>query len=686
VTVPGYLLAVALLAAFAAPPVIAAHALRGRLLPGWSGAPARLAEAVAAIAIAVLVSEALGAVGLFRAWALVPASVLVGGGLWLLCRRREAVASDDAPPRAPGPRGGVELWLPLGGALLVLGQWAVPARVSFDQGMAAPDTLWYHGPFAARFVQDGWLTRLHFVEVEPLTAFYPANSELLHAIGTALFDSHDVLSPLVNLGMVALALLAGWCIGRPYGVAPLALLGTALALSVEILWGINAGQAGNDATGLAFFLAAAALVANGRGRPLPLAFAGTAAGLALGTKFSLVGPALALSVAAVVALGRHWRPRRSLLASAAWWGLPLLATGGYWYARNLFRTGSPLPTVGFDLGPISYTPPPRPLTEDLEFPVAHYLLDWDIWDSHLLPGFRFGFGPVWWAVVALAAAGAVGALVARGDRPRRVLGLVALACALLYAVTPNSAAGREGDPWSFGLNLRYATPALALGLALLPTWLPRGRELWRRVLLALLASALALTLLSPTGLPSGRRLEALGWAALVAALVAAGWWLGRGPGQSRVAVAAALGTLALAAGFLVQRHYLDHRYTDPSLSGLEFARGLTGTRIGVLGATVHYQLYGNDLSNRVIYIGRRGPHGAFTREPDCRAWRSAVNDGRFRYLVVAPVTSPDLPAETPSEAPVEASWTDGDPAAVPIQRIGDIVTVYRIDGRLDERC
>jgi hypothetical protein len=290
-----------------------------------------------------------------------------------------------------------------------------------------------------------------------------------------------------------------------------------------------------------------------------------------------------------------------------------------------------------------------------------------------LPGLKFGFGSVWPVVLSLAAVGAAGALFARGER--RALGIAAIACALLYVFTPNSAAGREGDPWSFGLNLRYATPGVALGLALLPTWLPARL---RRPVLGGLAVTLAITLLSPTGLWSDRRLEALGLALLAAAAALA---------LTRPRLRPLLFLAVAIALFPVQNHYLDHRYKDPALSPLEFSRGLTDSRIGVLGATTHYQLYGDDLSNRVIYVGRSGPRGAFTREPSCAAWRQAVNRGDFDYLLVAPVSSPDLPAETPTEPPVEASWTDGDPAAVPVQRIGETVTVYRIEGKLDaNRC
>jgi hypothetical protein len=63
---PRYLLGVAeigLLVGFAA---LGAGALRARLLPAFSGAPAHLATAVLALAILIWVAELLGSFGLFE--------------------------------------------------------------------------------------------------------------------------------------------------------------------------------------------------------------------------------------------------------------------------------------------------------------------------------------------------------------------------------------------------------------------------------------------------------------------------------------------------------------------------------------------------------------------------------------------------------------------------------------------
>ena len=70
----------------------------------------------------------------------------------------------------------------------------------------------------------------------------------------------DLLSPLLNLGWFVGCLLACWCIGRPYRVAPWSLALGAIALSVPAL-SDQAGEARNDIVGIFFLLAAVAIAA-----------------------------------------------------------------------------------------------------------------------------------------------------------------------------------------------------------------------------------------------------------------------------------------------------------------------------------------------------------------------------------------------------------------------------------------
>src|SRR3954447_6652049 len=82
VTFGGYLFGVVGLAAVAVPMALAAVRLRGRLLPGWGGAPARLAEAGLGVALLTVLLQLLGAFGILYAGVLIPAALLVGLGLY----------------------------------------------------------------------------------------------------------------------------------------------------------------------------------------------------------------------------------------------------------------------------------------------------------------------------------------------------------------------------------------------------------------------------------------------------------------------------------------------------------------------------------------------------------------------------------------------------------------------------
>ena len=64
-----------------------------------------------------------------------------------------------------------------------------------------------------------------------------------------LFFDRDLVSPLINLGWLAVALFAAWCIGRPYGLGPQAMIGASVALGSQSLVEFQAGEALNDITG-----------------------------------------------------------------------------------------------------------------------------------------------------------------------------------------------------------------------------------------------------------------------------------------------------------------------------------------------------------------------------------------------------------------------------------------------------
>jgi hypothetical protein len=155
---------------------------------------------------------------------------------------------------------------------------------------------------------------------------------------------------------------------------------------------------------------------------------------------------------------------------------------------------------------------------------------------------------------------------------------------------------------------------------------------------------------------------------------------------------AALAVLVAVIGYPVQRDYLSDRWRnfDPAQhldTAYRWAADERDRRIGLAGTTtgfLGYGFYGKDLSNRVEYLGREGPHGAFNAIQTCAAFRRAVNDADLDYLVTGPFLN--FAHQSKPKFSPEARWIQSDPAVTPVNRDGAgvrRVTVWRIAGRLD---
>ena len=704
-----------------------AYRVRALLLPGWSGAPARLAEVVLATTGLIWVSEALGTFGGFEEGAVLIGMTVVGVAVGVIAGRMGAARRLDsaAGPPAPSSWGLAKLVAALACAALAAG-WMVPTLGTLAAGMDRADSLWYHMPLAARFVQTGHLGHIYFFDPVFLASFYPANSEVFHAVPILFFD-RDIVSPVLNLGWLAVALLAAWCIGRPYGLGPQALVGASIALGSQSLIEFQAGEALNDITGVAFVLAAVAILVNGYaarasgtvasttsdvkpfasnirekvvapapdppapGRsiePAALAVAGLGAGMAGGTKLSFLAGVAALTVGVIVIA-----PRATRLRTAALWLVPTLAAGGYWYLRNLVAVGNPIPYIG-SVGPISLPAPVRDFQLRPDFAVVHYWHDTGVWRDWFFPGLDESFGTLW--PVTLAAMIAVGVFaIWRGGEPiLRALGAFVLVTAVAYVFTPLTAAGEQGVPISFVWNVRYLAPAVAVGLALLPCLPALRATLQRRAaVLAGLAVVLAFTIGSLVQWKQGHTKGAVG-AALIVLAVAALIWIVRFRGvrgrwsrtSGRIAIAVAVLVIALIAGYGEQKHYLEHRYENTGQvqdldDALRWARDMRGARIalgGIRAVFTQYPFYGTDLSNRVQWLGLPGPHDAYKRIPNCEGWRRAIDAGNFTHVVTT--FDPYLPG-TMRNTP-EGRWTQSDPNARVIVRDGP-VRVFELRGPLD---
>jgi hypothetical protein len=169
-----YLAGVAELAAIAIALGFAAVQVRWRLLPAWSGAPARLAELIVGLALLVWAMEALGAIGALSEWALVALCVVLGLGIALIASRWRPRSGAHAPPSLPAGR----IATAIGGLVVIalFAEWSGRAYSTQLYGMYGFDSLWYHMPFAARFAQQESLTELHYTSPALLSWFYPANS------------------------------------------------------------------------------------------------------------------------------------------------------------------------------------------------------------------------------------------------------------------------------------------------------------------------------------------------------------------------------------------------------------------------------------------------------------------------------------------------------------------------------
>jgi hypothetical protein len=575
--------------------------------------------------------------------------------------------------------------------------WAVTTKHALDRGIFNFDSLWYHMPFAVDMAQTHSVVGMHHVETVFTNWFYPQNSEVLHGVGIVL-TGRDTLSLFMNFGWLAVAFLAAYCVGRPFGRGALTAVAAAILLECHTLVVRDPGAAKNDLAAAALLLASIAILVEAWSHRRDgwdrwaLAAAGLAAGLAAGTRVTGISMAAALTVAVVVLA-----PRGRRVAAFGWWFLPALAGGAFWYLRNLVVAGNPLPEVE-SLGPISLPHPERLQEGRPDFSIAHYLTDTGVWREYFAPALHDAFGVLWPLVVFGAAAAALLAIFRGRDRIVRWVGIAALFGLVAYLFTPLSAAGAEGEPVGFGINIRYVIPALLAGIVLVPLdrWLDGRKAQWGT--LGALVVVFVATNRPDDALHDPARIFALLFV-LLAVGVPALLIYGRSRGTSVTVLLAATGALLLAAiaiGYPLQRHYLDGRFAntgskDEQIPGMDldkayrWARGVDHTRIGLVGTTAGfagYGFYGTDLTNHVAYLGQEGPHGAFNAIPTCAAFRTAVNASDLDYLVTAPFLNflhPDHPIPSP-----EARWLRGESAVQPILREGPVI-VWKVRDALDPR-
>ena len=564
----------------------------------------------------------------------------------------------------------------------MIAHFSIGTRISLGSGMTGFDTTWYHGPFAAGFAAEGSTLDLQLIAPQYLAWFYPQNSELLHAAGILAFG-RDILSPLFSLGWLAGCLAAAWCIGRPFGAGPASMAGAALVLGSGVL-ADQSGEARNDIPAIFFLLAAAAIAVNAwaarpRGEGLPpgaLAAVGIAAGLAAGTKVNYLAPAAAFAIGLAVLAPPGRRARSFAVAAGA-----AFAAGGYWYLRNLVHSGNPLPWLKGIVLPGARPAARRPRgARDHRLPARLRRL-----------GGLVRAGAARRPRTALAAARArrrcrgrslprpprrAGAAPARGSGPgdgggvarrsrlRRGPGGVARSASSrdfatwprrwpshwrccpwrpACAASVHAGSSSEGSSWP----CRSSTPRASPG---------------RR------------STSPPRSSPASPRLR---WGPCSPSRGCA-----RHRGRSHMPAPPCSSVAAVAAGYRVQRSYLENRYAEPTFTtpGLDaafaWARDLEDTAIATT-TTRQYPFWGTDLSNRVRFVGVERPHGGFVRPPGCAAFRRAVNE-------IATAVSRRIPRPRRARPRLRRRGRlgEGDPAARVVLRRSPTV-VFELSGPLD---
>ena len=716
-TLSSYVVGTAAILAIALSSWLGGYWLRRWIVPEFSGALSRLSEITIAVALVLVSLQILGTLSILTlGWIIVGCTLipLVAAGLGYRFAPRGV--AQVAAPAIPG-------WafiVAIGVASWVVAEWSFPSQLNLDQGMFGGDTTWYHMPAAARFIQEGSTNHLHFTDPLRLAVwFYPQSSELLHGSLMGLMKS-DWISPMFNMFCVGVALLACWCVGRPYAVGPATLVAGSLVLSAGVMIETQPGEGRNDIMAFAFLVAFAVFLINGHQRKAPdsgevddkpdpraalldrgpLIMAGIAAGISMSTKLSMLAPIGVIFIGMILVSGKGRR-----LATTLWMGGSMLIVGGYWYVRAMvFTGGNPAPQSAF--GPLHLPIPDQmPLDPRPRFSVLHYIHEPYIYRYWFLPRLDDALGVLFPLILIMAAVGALYLVFKAKNRVVRVLAFASLATAVVYMGTPLTAAGQEGLPRGFFTNTRYLMPGLILALTLLPLIrqlrIPRKRA--NQVLIFLTVVYAITVLTSPRWYPSYMPGAVFLVFTIVIAPVGLSWLKDTGRFKDRPRLGTGItvgviGAIILVAAFWGRGEevgYATKHYTKNTLflqdggprEAFTYTRDLKDKRIAIAGSGEiyfgQYGFYGVDRSNYVQYIGVEGENGTYRLATTCDQFINAINEGDFDYLVTSKYTQ-DAP-EADYRYPVNG-WVEDDPNMKLVVEELDITPqpdyVYKILGPL----
>lgn len=356
--------------------IVVLRRVRRRLVPTWRGPEAVLADVILVVALVTVVSDVLGAMGRFAAWPLLIAMLVASAALWRLGVPRTPTPTSGPPARqhptasagAPSHavlRGG-HAWEPyaVGAAVAtVAAMWLSELPRVYQRGIFEWDSLWYHLPIAATLARTGAFLPMKLYDADIVVSTYPAGAEVFHALGMVVTRS-DVMSPLLNIAWAIVFVLAAHVFGQRFAVGHAATVVALTVLAFPTMVQFEAVSALSEVMSLACMAAAMAFVvvdsgthsadsrngtSHGADRSVgPLILTGLAVGLMASTKLVMLGPAVVLMAGVLVIEWRRGRARfrRPVIAFVA----SALATGGFWYIRNIVRFGNPIPAIHLGVG------------------------------------------------------------------------------------------------------------------------------------------------------------------------------------------------------------------------------------------------------------------------------------------------------------------------------------------------
>ncbi|HVT65980.1 MAG TPA: hypothetical protein VHD81_12575 [Mycobacteriales bacterium] len=622
------------------PWIPASRRLARRFVPEWNGPEAALAASLVGMTAVIVMTELLGLVHGFRRW---PFAIVSA-----------ALAAVAAAVGTPPPAARTSPWavprdrqarIMLG--CVVVCVMATSASVIgrdsavLQTGPLDTDSIHYHLTQAAHIVQSHSATRQHHTSSSDGPGYYPYDAEVLDAVAM-LGPQPDIATFGLNLLFGWLALLACWVIGARWSAGPPALAAGAAVMSLPIVSQASTGPGLNDLPSMAFVLAAVAClavagvprVAKPRERWIPeIAIAGLALGLAAGTKLSTLPMAVFIALAVVlVSSGDRGRTMLALFA-------PAFLAGGFWYVRNWATVGSPLPDLNLTVGGHGFHLVPYPEVKPYAFTVAHYLDNPSVIRHWFAPGLRAVWTDLWPLLILLSVAGVLLAVFTEKAMFRRLLGIAVVLGFVAYAVTPTTAIGKEGAPVLFATNTRYVLPVLVVALVLVAS----ASVLHRFVAaLTVLFTAMVIVLLALENLPQEVRYGVGVAGAFVLATVAA-WRIASrsAPSLRRAWSALVIGlvVVSVAAGAVVQRSYLHHRYTGSADLERLFAvvGGYEHQRIGVAGHSFQYGFFGPRFQNTVNYVGVTASSHSFSLPSSCPELVTLLTRLGDDYVVVEPL-------------------------------------------------